>query len=86
MGIYEVMEVTHELRRLVHAAAPSHVLRDQMRKLGVKTLREEGVVLAQDGKCSLEEVLSVTHTEDMDMSEAEALGQAGGSKGGRAVA
>ena len=63
-GIYEVMEVTAELRRMVHRAAPSHQLRDQFRKEGGRTLREEGVLMALEGRSSLEEVLRVTHNED----------------------
>jgi type IV pilus assembly protein PilB len=64
LGIYEVMEMTADLRRLVHEAAPSHTLRDRMRKVGALTLREEGVLVAIQGKTSLEEVLDVTHSDD----------------------
>jgi type IV pilus assembly protein PilB len=63
-GIYEVMEVTSKLRRLVHRAAPSHELRDALRTEGVLSLREEGVQLAMRGKSSLEEVLRATHIDD----------------------
>jgi type IV pilus assembly protein PilB len=63
-GIYAVMEVTDELRRLIHCAAPTHELRDMLRKQGVLTLREEGVLLALEGKTCLEEILSATHSED----------------------
>jgi type IV pilus assembly protein PilB len=63
-GIYAVMEVTMDLRRLIHRAAPTHELHDALHRKGVLTLREEGVLLALDGKTSLEEVLAVTHSED----------------------
>ena len=63
MGVYEVMEVTPELRRMVHRAAPSHDLRDQCRKQGQLSLRDEGILLALDNRSSLEEVLSVTHDD-----------------------
>lgn len=63
-GVYAVMEVTGELRRLIHRAAPGHELCDVLRKQGILGLREEGVLLALDGKTSLEEVLAVTHSED----------------------
>ena len=65
-GIYEVMEVTPELRRMVHRAAPSHEIREQFRKLGGRTLRDEGVAIAMEGVTSLEEVLRVTHCDDVD--------------------
>jgi type IV pilus assembly protein PilB len=64
VGIYEVLEVTPELRRMVHRSAPTHELRDEARKNAFLTLREEGILVALAGKSSLEEVLSVTHNED----------------------
>jgi len=63
-GIYAVMEVTPALRRLIHKAAPTHELHEELQKQGVLTLREEGVLLAVDHKTSLEEVLAVTHSQD----------------------
>jgi type II secretory ATPase GspE/PulE/Tfp pilus assembly ATPase PilB-like protein len=63
-GIYAVMEVFDELRRLIHRAAPTHELRDALKRKNVLDLREEGVRLALDGKTCLEEVLAVTHSED----------------------
>jgi type IV pilus assembly protein PilB len=64
MGVYEVMEITPELRRLVHRAAPTHELRDKLRDLGALTLRQEGVLLALEGKTSLEEVIRSTQDEE----------------------
>jgi type II secretory ATPase GspE/PulE/Tfp pilus assembly ATPase PilB-like protein len=61
------MEVTQELRKLIHRAAPTHELRDVIRKKGVLSLREEGVLLALDGKTCLEEVLAATHSEDTNV-------------------
>ncbi len=69
LGVYEVLEVTPELRRLIHLGAPTHELRAKVRQQGMLTLREEGVHLALDGKTSLEEILRVTAEEDpADMS------------------
>ncbi len=64
MGLYEVMEVTPELRRLVHRAAPTHELREKLRDLGSLTLRQEGVLLAIEGRTSLEEVIRSTQDEE----------------------
>lgn len=64
IGVYEVFEVTPELRRMIHHSRPTHELRGQMRKGGGLTLREEGVLLAIDGKTSLEEILRVTQNDD----------------------
>ncbi len=64
IGIYEVMEVGPSLRRLIHRAAPSHELRDKLREEGSLALRDEAVLIAGEGKSSLEEVLRVTHSDD----------------------
>src|SRR3954462_8134727 len=66
-GIYEVMEVTPELRRMIHKGAATHELREKFREQGGRTLREEGVQCALDGRSSLDEVLRVTHSEDETM-------------------
>jgi len=70
-GIYEVLEVTDALRRLIHQAAPAHELRDKMQETGFLTLREEGIQLALRGKTTLEEALSVTHTEGESAKQKE---------------
>ncbi len=63
-GIYEVFEVTPELRRMIHHGNTTHELRARMRESGCLTLREEGVQLAMEGKTSLEEILRVTQNDD----------------------
>ena len=69
IGVYEVMETTPSIRRLIHRAAASHEIREESRRSGFLTLREEGVKLAEACKTSLEEVLSVTHAEDSGGAE-----------------
>ncbi|MCA9289879.1 MAG: Flp pilus assembly complex ATPase component TadA [Phycisphaerales bacterium] len=64
LGIYEVMEVKTELQQLIHRAAPAHELRDAFRRQGGVTLDQEGVLLALDGRTTLEEALRVTHVEN----------------------
>lgn len=63
-GVYEVMEITPALRRMVHRGVPSHEVREAFRQGGGRTLREEGVAIALEGKSSLDEILRVTHCED----------------------
>lgn len=64
VGVYEVFEVTPDIRRMIHHARPTHELRDAARRAGGLSLREEGVLLAVDGKTSLEEILRVTQNDD----------------------
>ncbi|MFI4860496.1 MAG: GspE/PulE family protein [Phycisphaerales bacterium JB063] len=65
VGVYEVMEVTSPIRRLIHRAAASHELRDTARAGGATTLHEEGIALALAGATSLEEIIRVTRSEDV---------------------
>jgi type IV pilus assembly protein PilB len=69
LGVYEVFEVTPDVRRMIHHARPTHELREAMKKNGGLSLREEGVLLAMDGKTSLEEILRVTQNDDENMHE-----------------
>lgn len=66
LGVYEVVEVTPKLRRMIHAKAGSQSLREQAERDGSMSLRQAGVQLALAGKTSLEEVLRVTRTDDTD--------------------
>jgi type IV pilus assembly protein PilB len=64
MGIYEFMEVTPELRRLIYRSAPTHQLRKLLMQQGQLSLRDEGVKLAIDQHTCLEEVIRVTQVDD----------------------
>ena len=66
MGIYEFMEVTPDLRRLIYRNAPTHELRGMIHKEGQYSLREEGVRLAIEHHTSIEEVLRVTQVDDYE--------------------
>jgi type IV pilus assembly protein PilB len=64
LGIYELMEVTPEIRRMIYRGSPSHELRETLRKNNQLSLREEGVRLAIDQQTSLEEIIRVTQNDD----------------------
>jgi type IV pilus assembly protein PilB len=66
LGVYEVVEVTPKLRRMIHAKAGSQSLREQAERDGSMSLRQAGVQLALAGRTSLEEVLRVTRTDDAE--------------------
>ncbi|MEL7471928.1 MAG: ATPase, T2SS/T4P/T4SS family [Planctomycetota bacterium] len=72
VGVYEVLEVTPPLRRLIYRDASTHELREAHRRYGGMSLRDEGVLHALSGKTSLEEILRVTRTEDEAIEKAEA--------------
>tara|TARA_R110002072_G_scaffold91420_1_gene203938 strand:- start:234 stop:467 length:234 start_codon:yes stop_codon:yes gene_type:complete len=66
MGIYEFMEVTPEVRRLIYAGAPKNKIRTLLSSQNQLSLREEGVKLAIAHHTSLEEILSVTKVDEGD--------------------
>ena len=70
LGVYEIMEVTADIRRLIHHGAATHELRERLRRDQVLSLREEGVLLAIEGRTCLEEVLRVTHNDESDETAA----------------
>ena len=59
-GIYELLTVEQDLRRLIHDRASEQVLRDHVIKGGMRSLRDDGLRLAALGVTSLEEVVRVT--------------------------
>jgi len=61
VGVYEVMEATSAIRRLVHTGVSPQDIRDCWSEEGGLTLRQEGLLLATEGKTTLEEILHITH-------------------------
>jgi type IV pilus assembly protein PilB len=59
-GVFEVLEVTSDLRRALLAGADEASFGDLARQHGYVPLREAGLVLANHGKTTYEEVLRVT--------------------------
>src|SRR5487761_419267 len=60
VGLYEVMEVTDELRELILVGASALELRKKALDLGMITLRRSGLIKAAAGLATLEEVLRET--------------------------
>ena len=63
VGIYEVMEVTRELRGMIHRKTSTEEFRTEWQKQGGLTLRQEGMLLVRSGKTTFEEVVSVTYSD-----------------------
>ncbi len=59
-GIYELLSVNDEMRRLIHDRASEQQLRDHAMAQGMHTLRDDGMRWAGQGLISLEEVVRVT--------------------------
>jgi type IV pilus assembly protein PilB len=63
-GIAEVLVLTTRLRELILRREQEHVIKQQARLEGMKTLREDGLEAALKGLTSLEEVLRVTAPDE----------------------
>jgi general secretion pathway protein E len=59
-GIYELLTVDDEFRRLIHDRASEQTLRAHAASRGMRSLRDDGMRWAEQGVISLEEVVRVT--------------------------
>jgi len=59
-GIYEILKMNNEIRKLVHQQAGTEKLVQAAQKQKMITMREDGFLKAQKGITTLEEILRVT--------------------------
>jgi general secretion pathway protein E/type IV pilus assembly protein PilB len=59
-GIFEIFKVDDTIQRLIFDHAPASLLRERAREMGMRTLREDGMLKVGSGMTSLSEVLRVT--------------------------
>ncbi len=59
-GIFEIFKVDDVIQRLIFDHAPATLLRQRAREMGMRTLREDGMLKVASGMTSLQEVLRVT--------------------------
>jgi type IV pilus assembly protein PilB len=63
VGVYELLQITEEMRQLIVAPNPSH---DDMRRLavgqGMRTLRDEGIRLIDEGVTTVAEIVRTIYT------------------------
>lgn len=60
MGIYEVLDNSVEVQKLIVANATSNTIQDQAVKEGMMTMQVDGFIKALRGQTSIEEILRVT--------------------------
>ncbi|ADG66258.1 type II secretion system protein E [Planctopirus limnophila DSM 3776] len=63
-GIYELLDVTDDIRDLIAASASVDDIRNFARSQGMTTLREAGLKLIFDGVTTIDEIVRETITED----------------------
>ena len=62
-GIFEIFEINEEIEKLIYNGGTAAQMRSIAKKLGMRTMREDGVRKVLAGQTSVEEVLSVTVDE-----------------------
>ncbi|HPD31205.1 MAG TPA: ATPase, T2SS/T4P/T4SS family [Phycisphaerae bacterium] len=65
MGLFEMMLMNDDLRDLVMKHASTNILRNAARKMGMRTLRESGLLAIYEGITTIEEVVKETIMEEM---------------------
>ncbi|MEK6728154.1 MAG: ATPase, T2SS/T4P/T4SS family [Candidatus Omnitrophota bacterium] len=63
-GIAEVLVLTQRIRELILSRAQEHIIKNEARKEGMRTLREDGLGAALKGLTTIEEVLRVTAADE----------------------
>ncbi len=59
-GIFEYLRISNPIRELINNRAPTLVIREKARELGMRTMREDGVRAILDGYTTVDEVLRYT--------------------------
>lgn len=63
IGVYEIMEITPELKRLISKKAGTEAMKEQALKNGMKTLRMSAAGYVLDGTTAISEMLRVSFEE-----------------------
>jgi type IV pilus assembly protein PilB len=64
MGVFEIFNISEEVRLLINSDESTAGLRRRARELGMRTLREDGVRKVLGGKTTASEVIRVTMADD----------------------
>ena len=64
IAIFEIMLLNDELRELIMKEVSTNVLRSEARRMGMRTLRETGLLSIYDGVTTIDEVVRATVTEE----------------------
>jgi general secretion pathway protein E len=71
VGVFELLTMNAELRRLINARATEEEILTAAREAGLATLREEALTLVREGVTTLEEVGRVFHEIEVPVTSTE---------------
>ena len=69
LGVYELMEMTTQIRELAFAEAHTSDIRRAAEAGGMTSLQQDGVRKVLEGHTTIEEVLRLTHRKDLKLGE-----------------
>ena len=78
-AIFEWMDTDEEIRQLILKSASTDQIRNAARKMGMRTLAEDGWRLVAAGVTTFEEVLSVTTAKEVESTTKEQTGESAAS-------
>lgn len=64
-GIFEIIQINDEIRDMTLKKLPSHQIMEKAILSGTRTLKQSGLARAAEGLTTLDEVLRVTHEDDI---------------------
>jgi type IV pilus assembly protein PilB len=64
LALCEYLRVSPQIRSLISSSASEHAIKREARLLGMRTLREDGLLKIQNGITTIEEVLKVTGPDE----------------------
>ncbi|MBI1976534.1 MAG: Flp pilus assembly complex ATPase component TadA, partial [Candidatus Omnitrophica bacterium] len=64
VGIYELFKMEEPIRELIFKRSPANQIRAKARELGMRTLKEDGLVKVKLGWSTVEEIFRVAQEED----------------------
>jgi len=64
MALFEIMCVDDQIREMIMQEASTNALRSELRKRGMRTLRESGLLAIYEGQTTIDEVVRETITEE----------------------
>jgi len=60
VGIYEMLNMTPEMEKIIHASITDSEIEKEARRQGMITMKQDGIVKAMQGLTTIEEILRVT--------------------------
>ena len=65
VGIFELLQVTEDIQKLIMEKKDANVIKERARKAGMRTLRQDGWLKVKEGITTVSEVLRVTQEEQL---------------------